>query len=64
MAKKKSETVAASGAAIDPAKKYNVKLKEAVKHGPTWLRPNAKVVLSGAALQGMLDKASSFYEVL
>jgi hypothetical protein len=46
--------------AIDPAATYRVRLAKTVRHGPTWLRPNARVTLSGTALAELKDAIASF----
>ena len=61
MAAKKQASPEVLGA-IDPSKVYRVTLARAVKHGPTWLRPGARVRLSGAALAELQDAVASFEE--
>jgi hypothetical protein len=52
---KKTEA-AADAAPVDPAGIYEVRMARSVKHGNTWLRPNAhRIRVSGAALIALGD---------
>lgn len=48
-------------ATVDPAGVYEVKMARSVKHGPTWLRPNAvRIRIPGSTLIELGDAVRTF----
>lgn len=61
---KKPSAASTPGGPIKPDGKYEIKLKRAVKHGETWLRPGAaRIRVTGAVLIELGDAVELYREV-